>query len=66
MAERASISALSDTPIEKRVWYRGTLFNAIMACPGWLKVKDSKHLESNHEDKIVNVKSKAKRESTRA
>ncbi|CAG8183691.1 unnamed protein product [Penicillium nalgiovense] len=28
MAERASISALSDTPIEKRVWYRGTLFNA--------------------------------------
>ncbi|CAG8895559.1 unnamed protein product [Penicillium egyptiacum] len=27
MAERASISA-SDTPIEKRVWYRGTLFNA--------------------------------------
>jgi hypothetical protein len=34
-----------------------------MACPGWLKVKDSKHLESNHEDKIVNVKSKAKRET---
>ena len=28
MAERTSISALSDTPIEKRVWYRGTLFNA--------------------------------------
>jgi hypothetical protein len=28
MAERASISALSDAPIEKRVWHRGTLFNA--------------------------------------
>ena len=28
MAERGSISASSDTPAEKRVWYRGTLFNA--------------------------------------
>ncbi|KAJ6186116.1 hypothetical protein N7519_007417 [Penicillium mononematosum] len=28
MAEQASISALSNTPIEKRVWHRGTLFNA--------------------------------------
>lgn len=28
MAEQGSISASSDTPIEKRVWYRGTLFNA--------------------------------------
>ncbi|KAJ5199324.1 Major facilitator superfamily domain general substrate transporter [Penicillium cf. griseofulvum] len=28
MAERASISASSDTQLEKRVWYRGTLFNA--------------------------------------
>ncbi|KAJ5512768.1 hypothetical protein N7463_002320 [Penicillium fimorum] len=28
MAEQASISASSDTQLEKRVWYRGTLFNA--------------------------------------
>ena len=52
---RFSIGVSDNAEIEVR--------SAIMACPGWLKVKDSKHLESNHEDKIVNVKSKAKRET---